>query len=678
MKKILPAVICLSMAVSASANGEMKDGWLIIEDFEAQPSVTTHNFQPGNGQTAVLTFIDDPAGKSGKVLSEVGPSWQEIVELTVTLPSGKTIADYDQIAFDYYSTKISYKNIKVMADNAEIFYSSNYSYATSTKKWLTFTSSIPENVTSGNTFKLRFGVDSGESGSEFYYDNVRLLPKPTTVGETKNGTLEGDTYYVEDFEASTPGAGLAVRNNTKGTVVENISGSGLVAKIVNSGWEALPQFSVKMPAGKTLANVKYVKFDIYVPTGLDTQPSDPTFKQRHIAINGTEVYRDLDENGNDTYPNSDAADKWATVSLELDKQGKLTDAMKALTEFELAVGINDNKITFYIDNLRFAIEDNTEIEDPSPYGILMSEIDYVSSFTNPPGEYRTIIKGEENIATDYSKVKSVAVASGVKATVYRNGVEYSTVSVTDYRNNSTDLTINFDEPITEAGEYIVVVPADCATFTMKDGSTVKNPKMYNHWTVVEKPCKGTKEDPFEDFSFFRKIAKESNYNFVVSPENGESNLWYKVYVVGWVGSDMVAHFDSDAPKTYYAVLLADNVNETDMANCILSTAKAAANLYNEGEHGKDTFHKYYLTRCSQVYSSSNKANVILGGINKTDKYIIDPGQSGIDAVGTDYESATVTVYNLQGMQVMRDAPRENLSTLPAGLYIVNGRKMVIR
>jgi len=667
------------MAVSASANGEMKDGWLIIEDFESQPSVTTHNFQPGNGQTAVLTFIDDPAGTSGKVLSEVGPSWQEIVELTVTLPSGKTIADYDQIAFDYYSTKITYKNIKVMADDAEIFYSSNYSYATSTKKWLTFTSSIPETVTSGNTFKLRFGVDSGESGTEFYYDNVRLLPKATTVGETKNGTLEGDTYYVEDFEASTPGAGLAVRNNTKGTVVENISGTGLVAKIVNSGWEALPQFSVKMPEGKTLANVKCVKFDIYVPTGLDTQPSDPTFKQRHIAINGTEVYRDLDENGDDTYPNSDAADKWATVSLELDKQGKLTDAMKALTEFELAVGINDNKITFYIDNLRFALED---VKEPEPVveEVFMPDYQYYKSFSITPGRYVTSISDEQNIEVK-NTISKIAVANSTKATIYRNGTEHSTVNVKLSRNSNTAVTLQFATAITEPGEYKVVIPADCMTLTVKkDNSTVRNPALYSTWIVIDPMAQGTQEKPFENLTDIKNLAKKSNYNFEIG--SYDSPVYAKLYVVGWVDENNNAHFDDNVTDEWYSyVLLSDNLNETDAANCVWSDRWSSIDLSDAEE--KAMFHKYYLIMINRIANGTmGKDKYIEADFFKEDMSEIalpvGPGQTGIDTIGTDDESATVTVYNLQGMQVMRDAPRENLSNLPAGLYIVNGRKMVIR
>ena len=387
MKRFLPTVIGLTLAVSASANGEMKNGWLILEDFESQPTLVTHNFQAGNGKTAVLTYTADPLGATGMTLDVSGTQWQEIVELDITLPAGKTIADYAQIAFDYYVIKGNYKKIKIMVDDKELYYSSGYGEATSSKKWIEFSTAIPETVTSDNTFKLRFGVDSGDEGSQYYYDNVRLLPKADVTGESQNGTLDGDIYMVEDFEASIMGASYTVLGGAKAAVSDNPSGSGIVAKVVNSSYSAFPQFEVKLPDGKTLDNVRNVMFDIYVPTDVATQPSDPTFKQRRIAINGAEVYYDVKEDGTtQDYPDCGAADKWATVSLELNKLDKLTDAQKALTEFKLAVGIHDDAITYYIDNVRLELGDPVETpDDPVDEEVLMSTLDYISSIKPAEG-----------------------------------------------------------------------------------------------------------------------------------------------------------------------------------------------------------------------------------------------------------------------------------------------------
>lgn len=52
--------------------------------------------------------------------------------------------------------------------------------------------------------------------------------------------------------------------------------------------------------------------------------------------------------------------------------------------------------------------------------------------------------------------------------------------------------------------------------------------------------------------------------------------------------------------------------------------------------------------------------------------------AGIENVAADNAAEGYTVYNLQGILVMRATDAANLSTLPAGLYIINGKKHLIR
>ncbi len=49
--------------------------------------------------------------------------------------------------------------------------------------------------------------------------------------------------------------------------------------------------------------------------------------------------------------------------------------------------------------------------------------------------------------------------------------------------------------------------------------------------------------------------------------------------------------------------------------------------------------------------------------------------SGVDGI---LENGLVNVYSLTGLKVLEAAPAEALSTLPAGLYIVNGKKIIIK
>lgn len=59
------------------------------------------------------------------------------------------------------------------------------------------------------------------------------------------------------------------------------------------------------------------------------------------------------------------------------------------------------------------------------------------------------------------------------------------------------------------------------------------------------------------------------------------------------------------------------------------------------------------------------------------KFVFDTNEyAGIEEIIG--EAANVTVYDLSGVQILDNAPAEALSTLPAGLYIVNGKKVALK
>ena len=57
-------------------------------------------------------------------------------------------------------------------------------------------------------------------------------------------------------------------------------------------------------------------------------------------------------------------------------------------------------------------------------------------------------------------------------------------------------------------------------------------------------------------------------------------------------------------------------------------------------------------------------------------YEVDPTYTGIEGVGA--ESGLFTVYNLQGILVLSDATADDVKVLPAGIYIVNGKKVALK
>lgn len=54
------------------------------------------------------------------------------------------------------------------------------------------------------------------------------------------------------------------------------------------------------------------------------------------------------------------------------------------------------------------------------------------------------------------------------------------------------------------------------------------------------------------------------------------------------------------------------------------------------------------------------------------------GTSGVEAVKVAPEFKDYTVYNLMGIQVMKTADKADLNNLPAGIYVVNGKKYLVK
>ena len=164
---------------------------------------------------------------------------------------------------------------------------------------------------------------------------------------------------TEDFETSYNIGETLEMNNPKGgtaTVVANPSGGGKVLFLQNSDWNTVPAFRFTLPEGKTLGDCSSVSFSIYIPS--DNSDYYANCKQRHVYLNGTLVYKDKEADGKDAYPNLGEKDSWAGQTISI-SQFNLDDKQKQLTEFTIAMGINDQKIRYYMDNVTVKYPFNT-------------------------------------------------------------------------------------------------------------------------------------------------------------------------------------------------------------------------------------------------------------------------------------------------------------------------------
>lgn len=163
---------------------------------------------------------------------------------------------------------------------------------------------------------------------------------------------------TEDFEAYNIGKTFEMNNAGGGTatVAANPSGGGKVLFLQNYDWNTVPAFHFKLPEGKTLGDCTSVSFSIYIPS--DNSGDHVNYKQRHVYLNGTLVYKDVDNNGKDVYPMLGEMNSWAGQTISI-LQFKLSEEQKQLKEFTIAMGINDQKIHYYMDNVTVRYTFNT-------------------------------------------------------------------------------------------------------------------------------------------------------------------------------------------------------------------------------------------------------------------------------------------------------------------------------
>lgn len=164
-------------------------------------------------------------------------------------------------------------------------------------------------------------------------------------------TEDFETYNIDDetFKMNNTGGGTA-------TVAKNPSGSGKVLFLQNSDWNTVPAFHFTLPEGKTLGECTSVSFSIYIPS--TNSGAYVNCKQRHVYLNGRLVYKDVNDKGEDVYPNLGELNSWAGQTISI-SQLNLTDDERQLKTFTIAMGINDQKIHYYMDNVTVKYPFNT-------------------------------------------------------------------------------------------------------------------------------------------------------------------------------------------------------------------------------------------------------------------------------------------------------------------------------
>lgn len=164
-------------------------------------------------------------------------------------------------------------------------------------------------------------------------------------------TEDFEAYKIgKTFEMNNPGSGTA-------TVEANPSGGGKVLSLRNSDWNTVPKFHFKLPEGKTLGDCTSISFSIYIPS--DNSGDYVNYKQRHVYLGERLAYKDVKADGTtDDFPKLGEMNSWAGQTISI-SQLNLTDDERQLTEFDIAMGINDLTLHYYMDNVTVKYPFNT-------------------------------------------------------------------------------------------------------------------------------------------------------------------------------------------------------------------------------------------------------------------------------------------------------------------------------
>lgn len=338
---------------------EEKSEWLTAADFDNGETATAYDLQ-GNTPAATIKVIADPKDASNKVVECVTTDYNAIVEIPVTLPAGKTIADFKAITFDFYrfSDDDNYKEMFVLIDDNQIE-KTDYIEHAKAEEWTNKRYELPADITSKGTVKIRIGLNSPKA--HYAIDNVKLLERAGSsvnppVGpsgdfdDTANGTVTNGVLMVNDFQhhnaidATLPMwnyLAYDIKGNAK-TAADPDNARNLVASMSGENdMNTIHEMEVTLPEGKKLADYSELKFDLY------RNAADDNYKNMYVQADNHKIHAD------EGYPEQATAGKWVEKSYTIDPANTVGNS------FKLRLGILSDKPDYLIDNVRLVERQGT-------------------------------------------------------------------------------------------------------------------------------------------------------------------------------------------------------------------------------------------------------------------------------------------------------------------------------
>lgn len=342
-------------SATASTNGTVTDGWLMAEDFQNKTVgdvMNTWDYTDHDTGLGTCTIVAEP-NKAENMMANfvvVEGDYNTLIEVPVTLPEGKTIADYEAIKFDIYRFRgdDNHKYIAVFIDNAEVKIDAQYIERAPENGWKTWEYPIPASVTSENQILIRLGIKSNLAN--YAIDNIQLKERavlpPVEYDATTNGTVTEKKLMVNDFQ-DYRAPGVKLGSWTRGDSAEgNVATAedpenrkNLVGSFSGtSNYETVMEIPVTLPEGKTLKDYDQISFKLYRCS------NDADNKKMRVQADDYVIH--YDEN----YPQQALKGVWTekTYPIEQNEVGNT---------FNLRLGIESNEPHYLIDNVMLQVRD---------------------------------------------------------------------------------------------------------------------------------------------------------------------------------------------------------------------------------------------------------------------------------------------------------------------------------
>lgn len=171
----------------------------LVEDFESSPSVSLTS-------AGTIEVVDDPDGKSGKVI-HVNKAKKSFTKISIKLPEGRTLGDYDKICYHVRVNKGIYQQLNFgINDNTPVPYGSTaQGLGCEVNKWnkdgVNFDMlklNLSEDEKKLNEFTLVTGLNVASTSCEYWIDNIKFVADHELPGTTIVKTPEERAAIVTD------------------------------------------------------------------------------------------------------------------------------------------------------------------------------------------------------------------------------------------------------------------------------------------------------------------------------------------------------------------------------------------------------------------------------------------------------------------------------------------------